>query len=441
MATTRRLNALGSLVRARLDLPPGPAAVALSGGADSAVCAWAALQEGGPVRALHVHHGYPASDTLAEAAEAVAERLGIELRVLRVEVAPGSSPEGRARAARYRALAAARRGEEWILTGHTRDDQAETVLAHLLRGSGPTGLAGIPPRRPPFARPLLAVPRDVTRELAVLLGLAFVDDPANADPRHLRNRIRSEVLPFLEADVAPGARRTLARTANLLREEVTAREERMARLPFDRHRGWVRLPRGVLKALGAAEATAALRELVARAGADYPPSAAEIGRMLDLVASGRGSVPLAGGLEARTAGPWVEVGVPGADVSPAARRMRPGHPLRWGRWRFDPRVGNRPRVFSLSPWELTIPAPADIDLVVRPPRPGDRIRLARGSKRVADALAEAGVSPWERATWPVVEAAGRLVWIPGVRRAAGSPPAPGDRYLSVIVSEEDPWSR
>lgn len=442
MAASRRLRALGSLVRDRFDLPPGPVAVALSGGADSAVCAWAAVEEGVRVRAIHVHHGYPASDRLEEAATAIAERLGVDLEVLRVQVAPGSSPEGRARAARYRALTAARRPGEWILTGHTQDDQAETVLAHLLRGSGPTGLAGIPPRRPPFARPLLRVARCVTRELAVMARLPFFDDPANTDRRHLRNRIRAELLPFIEGDIAPGARRTLARTAELLRAEVETWEDRVARLPFDRRRGWWRLPRGVLRALPPAESALALRELVARAGAEYPPAADEIAGVLGLAVAGHGTLPLSGGLQARAAGPWLEVGAPTDDPElPRPLRIRAGRGARWGRWRFDVRVRDRPRVFPLSPWELTIPASPDAEVVVRRSRPDDRIALTRGSKNVADALAEVGIPPWEREGWPVVEAAGRVVWIPGVRRRAGSLGVGEGRYLSVIVSEEGPWNR
>ncbi len=440
MAATRRLRRLSSLVADVAELPDGPLLVALSGGADSAVCGWVAARSGAAVRAVHVHHGLPASDRLAEAAEAVAGHLGVPFEVVAVDVGPGASPEGRARAARYRALEERRRPDEWVLTGHTRDDQAETVLHHLLRGSGPRGLAGIPSRRPPFARPLLGVPRAVTRELATLLGLPFMDDPANDDPAHLRNRIRSELLPAIEARIAPGARRTLARTAELLREEVEAWEGRLRRLPFDRHGSAARLPRGVVRALDRTVAAEAVRALVAHAGAEYPLPAREVTRILGLVDAGSGSLELAGGLKARLDGPWLEVSFDFADdVEATTAALRPGRTIRWGRWRFDARIGEPPRPFPLSPWTLTIPAPGG-ETRVRRVRAGDRIALGHGSKRVLDALAEAGVPPWERPGWPVLETGGRILWIPGVRRAAGSLREDADGYLSVIVSEEERWT-
>ncbi len=440
MAAARRLNRLAALVRERAELPEGPLVVALSGGADSAVCAWTAVESGAPVRAVHVHHGSAASDRLAAAAEAVADRLGIELDTVAVDVAPGPSPEGRMRHARYQALEERRRPGEWVLTGHTRDDQAETVLAHLLRGSGPRGLAGIPARRHPFARPLLGVSRSTIRELATLLGLPFVDDPANEDPSHLRNRIRAELIPVIEARIAPGARRTLARTAELLRAEVQVWEERLRRLPFTEGVSSVRLPAGVVKALGPAAASEAVRELVARAGAEYPLAARDVQRILALVRSGGGSLDLAGGLQARVGGPWLEIGSKAAreDESPPTP-LRPGFAVRWGRWRFDARVGEPPRPFPLSPWTLAVPVP-DGDLTVRRVRPDDRIRLGYGSKRAFDALAEAGVPRHERSRWPVLETTDGILWIPGVRRAAGSSRDDTGGYLSVVVSEEERWS-
>ena len=181
------------------------------------------------MRALHVHHGLPASDVLAAAAAAVASELGLELDTVTVTVEPGSSPEGRARAARYDALAGARLGE-LVVTAHTADDQAETVLARVLRGSGFDGLAGIPPIRLPFVRPLLGVTRAETRELATLLGLPWRDDPANDDLRFLRNLLRRRVIPELEGGVASGLRGALVRSAEVVRTEVAALDELSSRI-------------------------------------------------------------------------------------------------------------------------------------------------------------------------------------------------------------------
>jgi tRNA(Ile)-lysidine synthase len=141
---------------------------------------------------------------------AAAERYGAGFEALRVAVAPGPNLEARARAARYGAL------PEGALTGHTADDQAETVLLNLLRGAGIDGLAGMSPER----RPLRRLRRAETRALCAELGLQPVADPTNDDPAFRRNRVRHELLPLLDdiaqRDVVP----VLARQADLFRDDV-----------------------------------------------------------------------------------------------------------------------------------------------------------------------------------------------------------------------------
>ena len=122
-------------------------AVCLGGGADSAVLAWAAASSPQPVRAVFVDHGLPASVMLRDAAVALSEQVGLDLAVVAAPVAEGASLEGRARAARVGALEGSRSEGEWLATGHSLDDQAETVLARLLRGAGATGLAAMARRR------------------------------------------------------------------------------------------------------------------------------------------------------------------------------------------------------------------------------------------------------------------------------------------------------
>ena len=147
---------LADSVRARADLPPGSLLVALSGGADSAVLAWAAVAASDTVRAVFVDHRLDASDQLRAAATSIAAQLGITLDVVEAPIErTAPSFEDAARAARYDALQAAAKPDELILTGHTADDQAETVLGHFLRGAGAAGLAGIPIRRGQIVRPLL----------------------------------------------------------------------------------------------------------------------------------------------------------------------------------------------------------------------------------------------------------------------------------------------
>lgn len=204
------------------DLPAGtPVAVALSGGQDSlALLAATAFLRPGDVLALVVDHGWQAgSDRVAREAAARAGLLGATARVL---AAPSPRDEAAARDARYRVLGEAARaaGAPAVLLGHTRDDQAETVLLGLLRGSGARSLAGMAPRRDPYRRPLLDLPRAVTADACAAQGLRPHADPANLDLRFRRSRMRHQLLPtlteVLERDVAAN----LARTARLLRDDA-----------------------------------------------------------------------------------------------------------------------------------------------------------------------------------------------------------------------------
>src|ERR1700730_12051289 len=194
--------------------------VALSGGPDSlALTAVAAAVL--PTIALIVDHGLQAgSASLAATAQGQAKDLGcVEAQVLCVQVSGDGGPEGAARNARYRALEAARRDRP-VLLAHTLDDQAETVLLGLGRGSGARSIAGMRPYDPPWSRPLLGVRRDVTHAVCAELGLNVWHDPHNTDRRFTRSRLRLEVLPLLEDVLGGGVAEALARTATALREDT-----------------------------------------------------------------------------------------------------------------------------------------------------------------------------------------------------------------------------
>jgi tRNA(Ile)-lysidine synthase len=193
--------------------------VALSGGPDSlALTAVAARLR--PTTALIVDHGLQAdSAAVAETARAQAVALGcVDAQVLCVRVGNEGGPEAAARAARYAALGAYREGP--VLLAHTLDDQAETVLLGLGRGSGARSIAGMRPHDPPWCRPLLAVRRSVTHAACVELGLTAWQDPHNTDRRFTRTRLRQEVLPLLEEVLGGGVAEALARTAMALREDT-----------------------------------------------------------------------------------------------------------------------------------------------------------------------------------------------------------------------------
>jgi tRNA(Ile)-lysidine synthase len=223
-------------VRAALaDLPAGSSiVVALSGGADSLALAAAvgfeAPKLGLRAASVTVDHGLQAgSAEVAADAARTAAGLGLDALVVPVDVPAGADgPEAAARAARYRALrdAAADAGAAAILTAHTLDDQAETVLLGLARGSGATSLQGMAPVSDldgmPLLRPLLAVRRTTTEAACVAQGLEPWRDPHNADPTFSRVRVRTSVLPVLEAELGPGIADALARTAEQLREDADA---------------------------------------------------------------------------------------------------------------------------------------------------------------------------------------------------------------------------
>jgi len=232
----------------------------VSGGADSTALLALAVAAGCRVTAVHVDHGLrPGSAAEADVVAASAARFGAAFRAARIEVADGPNLEARARAARYAVL------PPDALTGHTADDQAETVLVNLLRGSGLDGLAGMRPER----HPLLRLRRAETRALCRDLGLATVEDPTNADPRHRRNRIRHELVPLLDAIAERDVRALLARQADTLRAEADLLDELAAAVdPTD------------AAALAAAPPALARRAIRRWLADPYPPDAAGVERVL-----------------------------------------------------------------------------------------------------------------------------------------------------------------
>ncbi|KFF58460.1 tRNA(Ile)-lysidine synthase [Cryobacterium sp. MLB-32] len=204
--------------------------VGLSGGADSlalaAATACEARRSGARAGAVIVDHRLQAgSADVAAAAAEQARRLGLEpVLVLTVSVGTDSGPEAAARAARYAAFerALAETGAEAVLLGHTLDDQAETVLLGLARGSGPTSLRGMSARNGPYLRPMLGIRRALTRQFCADSGLVPWNDPQNLDPAYARVRVRETVLPLLERELGPGISEALVRTADALREDSDA---------------------------------------------------------------------------------------------------------------------------------------------------------------------------------------------------------------------------
>ena len=199
--------------------------VGLSGGADSLALTAAAVRAGLQVHALVVDHRLQeGSAAVADEAAQSARAMGAQATVLPVDVVGPGGLEAAARRARYAALDEARAGRP-VLLAHTLDDQAETVLLGLARGSGPRSIAGMRAWIPPFGRPLLGLRRASTVAACTDLGLSPHHDPHNTDPRFTRVRLRTEVLPLLEQVLQGGVVESLGRTASQLQDDIDVLED------------------------------------------------------------------------------------------------------------------------------------------------------------------------------------------------------------------------
>ena len=288
---------------------------ACSGGADSlalaAALAFVAPRAGLRAGGVTVDHGLqPGSAERAAEVSALLGDLGLDpVRAVTVRVAapgPGGGPEAAARTARYGALqdAARQAGAAAVLLGHTLDDQAETVLLGLARGSGGRSLAGMPARRGAYRRPLLAVRRATTSAACAELGLAPWQDPHNHDFRFARARVRHQAMPALEDALGPGVAEALARTASQLRADAECLDD-LAFAESAQLRGSCSDPAGLaagwLRELPAAIRTRVLRDAAIMAGCPHGAlTAGHVERIGALVTGWHGQrwVDLPGGVRA-----------------------------------------------------------------------------------------------------------------------------------------------
>jgi len=390
-----------------------PVVVACSGGPDSLALLALAADAGLAPVAVHVDHGArPGSAAEAGVVARFAEHLGTGFAGERVAVAPGPNFEARAREARYEALerARVRLGATAVLVGHTRDDQAETVLLNVLRGAGLSGLAGMPARRGTVARPLLGAPRADLAAICARLGLAPIEDPMNADPVHRRVWLRREVIPALESGARRDLRAVLARQAAVAREDSDffdglAAELLAAALEDDRLR---------TKTLMAAPLALARRAVRLWLGPP-PPSSTDVERILAVARGEHRAVEVAGGIEVRRSRGLVSrldihcggvaanvqtfpVELPGAVVGLGldfvAWVERAG-PVRWpdGRWTAvaDADLAGEHAVLSRDGrGRVLLAAPDGSPLWVLGYRVDDRVRVSPGTRRFLWLTVEAG---------------------------------------------------
>lgn len=401
--------------------------VAVSGGADSVALLCALRSAGIDLVVGHLDHAL--RDGSAEDAafvRSLARRQGVEAAVERIAVAEvakarGWNLEDAGRRLRYEMLArAARRlGCDVIATAHHRDDQAETVLAQLLRGSAhPVGIA---PRRERVVRPLLEVPREALRRYLERLEQPWREDPANRALERTRNWLRHELLPRLERQ-RPGAAARLARFAALQRDQAAFLADE-ARRRF----GDGPLARSALARAPLALQREALARLLRRAGAD--PEAEHLEGLIEAVAAaGSTRRDLPGGVRVRVLHDRVDA-VPRPEAEAAVEWAAEGAAPRPAGSTGAALVDRPDRLPAGLPPELLRDGPLEL----RPRRPGDRIRLPGGGKKVADLLVERKVPREARDALRVLARGEDVLWVEGVAVAAGLP--------EEAVDPELPWMR
>ena len=444
MAAATALSALARAVRESGLVPEGSRGIVLaSGGAASAASAAGLVEVLGPgaVKALHLNYGLrPDSDLDEEAVRELCAKLGTELEVERPELG-GGNVQAAARDARYQAAERLRRarGLDWVATGHTRTDLAETVLYRLVTSPGRRALLGLRPRRGALIRPILSVRRHEARLLATEAGLPFRDDPTNVEPLYARNRIRNEVLPVLR-EIGPEAEATIAETQAELAEESDALERAAAEAVSESGADLAgAISRDALGALGPALRRLALRQLAERAaGRQVPLGRARAAEIWRLVGEPEGGViELGGGVEAQVEQGHVRF-TAGSAGEPAEAALTVPGVCRFGSWevRADLQAGV-PRAESPDLAVLD-PAALGATLVVRSWREGDRMRPLGlgGSKSLQDLFTDRKVPRSLRHSLPIVTSDGRITWIAGVAVSEEFAARPGVSETAVLSAAQ-----
>jgi tRNA(Ile)-lysidine synthase len=421
-----KAEALGSLARvvreSGLVSDRSSGVVLISGGPDSG-CLAAGLAEhcGRPnVHALHLNYGLRGS---AADDEQICRRLcaslRIDLRVERPRLEEGNM-QAAAREARYVAAERLRErlGCDWVATGHTRTDVAETVLYRLAASPGTRALLGLPARRGRLVRPLLSIERSETRRLAADARLPFADDPTNLDRSFARNRIRHEVLPALR-EVNPAAERNLAETRAELAEEARVLERVVAETleAAGAGSGAIAIRADALEGAEPGLRRLALRTLAERvAGREVPLGRRSAGEMWRLAQHPEGGeVDLGGGLRAVCEQGLIRFSEADEAAPEPVVLAVPGR-CRFGRWEVRAELRHPPIPVNGPERAILDPGALGGDVVVRTWREGDRIRPLgmHGTKSLQDLFTDRRVPRSLRHKLPVITAGERVAWVAGV---------------------------
>jgi tRNA(Ile)-lysidine synthase len=431
------------LGQARVFPRPGVAVVAVSGGPDSValldLLCGAASATGLELVVAHADHGIrPDSGNVATAVRALAARHGLpfELGELRLGAA---ATETAARRARYAWLAAVRErhAARYLVTAHHRDDQIETVLLRVLRGSGPAGLAAMPVRsRGGVVRPLLPFTKAELAAHVAALGLPWYEDPANRDVRHLRSWVRAELLPALARRLGPGVGADLARVARAAAAERVAWDRVLELVPElelqTSSRGFA-VARVALGRYDDALALALVQAAARRAGLVL---GTERGRRLLRLAAGSSGrwMSLGGGWRAEAAFDRLRVTRGQAASVPAGvvAKTTQGR-AHFGAYAVTWRLESAPARIARAAWTTWL---AGAGWELRPFATGDAVRPLGGvgHRPVRRLLMEARVPRSARVEYPVVARGETILWVPGVCRSADELPAPGTAAVRIDVT-------
>ena len=416
---------------------PAGYCIALSGGLDSTVlaAAIAASGTGGEpaLRAIHVDHGlHPDSAQWSAHCRRLAERLGMPCEIVAVDARPaaGESPEAAARAARYDALAARMQPREVLLTAHHGDDQLETVLLQWLRGGGLSAVAGIRPVAPFaagwLARPMLGFTRVELETWARAQGLAWLEDPSNADPRFDRNYLRLEILPRLRARW-PAAAVTVARVAEQAAEALDVAAG-VAAADLSALVEGETLVLSPLERLPSARQRLALRAWLRTRGVAVPSAATLEALRRDMLQADGDRMPVTrwpGAVVRRYRGRLYAT----ANDAPAGwqpARWTPGEP-------FDLGSDGRLELVAATGVGLSRGRLASgLEVIPRPEGGAFKPAGHPHHREVRKWLQEHGVLPWRRAGLPFIVVGGEIVAIGDLGYGGALAAAPGEPSWRVV---------
>jgi len=410
---------------------PSRLVVGFSGGLDSTTLLHALAGDTGngtPVLAVYVDHGlHDDSVNWGKQCKSVAQQMGVEFQslVVRVDKDSGQGIEGAARAARYDALRDVVRNGDWLLSAHHKDDQAETLLLNLLRGSGPAGLAGIGEVQPFsdgwLVRPLLSYSRSELRNYATEHELSWIDDPSNEDRQFDRNYLRHEVLPKLEQRWPEASSRLrqsallASEAAGLLDQLADADLQTLAERPD-------RLSLDGLRALPSARQRNLLRYVVRELGLPAPPSGQLTSIVTDLIPARDDAQPVVQwtGTEVRRYRDRVYLLPAMAGSEDSSPRWITGNALELGHGMGELRLETGA---GTGLGENVVAA----GLEVRFRQGGEEIKVLKQShtKKLKKLLQEEGVVPWMRERLPLLYSNGELVAVADLWIASAAASEPG----------------